>query len=99
MAKKRKVRHWDEPQFHGDHPRPVTRRDFVAQGFISGSAVALGGEVRAAWAQRGQDDLLRALEHLGSRPQELSLRAGRRDDGKAEEVAVESDRLFHIVYP
>ena len=45
MAKKRKQRHYDDPLRHADHGRPVTRRDFVAQGFISGSAFALGGGV------------------------------------------------------
>lgn len=45
MSKKRIRRNWDTPQRHADHPRPVTRRQFVAQGFISGSAMALGGGV------------------------------------------------------
>ncbi len=38
MSKKRNARHWDAPQLHGDHPRPVTRRQFVAQGLMAGSA-------------------------------------------------------------
>ncbi len=45
MAKRRNARHWDAPQLHGDHPRPVTRRQFVAQGFMSGAAYTLGGGV------------------------------------------------------
>ena len=45
MAKKRNARHWDEPQFHTDHPRPVTRRQFVAQGFMSGAAYATGAGI------------------------------------------------------
>ena len=45
MAKKRNARHWDAPQLHGDHPRPVTRRQFVAQGFMSGAAYATAGGV------------------------------------------------------
>jgi len=45
MAKKRNARHWDEPQYHADHPRPVTRRQFVAQGFKSGAAYATAGGV------------------------------------------------------
>ena len=44
MVKKRK-RHYDEPLRHPDHPRPVTRRDFLSQGFLSGSAIATGGGV------------------------------------------------------
>jgi hypothetical protein len=42
MAKKRK-RNYDDPICHPDHARPVTRRDFLSQGFISGSALAMGG--------------------------------------------------------
>jgi len=43
MSKQRNKRHWDAPQLHGDHPRPVTRRQFVAQGFMSGAAYTIGG--------------------------------------------------------
>ena len=42
MTKRRNARHWDAPQLHGDHPRPVTRRQFVAQGFMSGAAYTIG---------------------------------------------------------
>ena len=45
MTKKRNNRHWDAPQRHADHPRPVTRRQFVAQGFMAGSAYTLGGGI------------------------------------------------------
>lgn len=45
MTRKRNARHWDAPQRHGDHPRPVTRRQFVAQGFKTGAAYTLGGGV------------------------------------------------------
>jgi hypothetical protein len=44
MATKRK-RQYDDPLCHPDHPRPVTRRDFLSQGFLSGSAIATGGGV------------------------------------------------------
>ena len=43
MAKRK--RNYDDPLCHPDHERPVTRRDFLSQGFISGSAFALGGGV------------------------------------------------------
>lgn len=42
MTMKRK-RNYDDPICHPDHARPVTRRDFLSQGFISGSAMAMGG--------------------------------------------------------
>jgi hypothetical protein len=50
MAKKRNIRNVDAPQLHGDHPRPVTRRDFVSQGFLGGSAFALGGGVMSLFS-------------------------------------------------
>ena len=50
MAKRRNARHWDAPQLHGDHPRPVTRRQFVAQGFMSGTAYTLGGGVMSLFS-------------------------------------------------
>src|ERR1700730_6233759 len=31
-----------EPLRHENHPRPVTRRDFVAAGFLSGPAMVIG---------------------------------------------------------
>ena len=33
----------DAPLLHQDHSRPVTRRDFLRQGFITGTGVTLGG--------------------------------------------------------
>lgn len=50
MASKRNRRPNDAPQRHGDHPRPVTRRQFVAQGFLGGSAFALGGGVMSLFS-------------------------------------------------
>ena len=50
MAKRRNARHWDAPQYHGDHPRPVTRRQFVAQGFMSGAAYTAGAGVLSMFA-------------------------------------------------
>ncbi len=32
----------DEPLRHTDHPRPRTRREFVAQGFLTGAATVIG---------------------------------------------------------
>ena len=43
MAKKRRPLSPDEPLRHPDHPRPISRREFVRQGFIGGSAVVTGG--------------------------------------------------------
>ena len=50
MARKRNHRRIDAPQRHGDHPRPMSRREFVAQGFLTGSAFVLGGGVMSLFA-------------------------------------------------
>lgn len=47
---KRKHLHPDAPLFHADHPRPVTRRDFLRQGLITGSGVVLGGSLLSLFA-------------------------------------------------
>ncbi len=69
MAKRRHSLHPDAPLYHTDHPRPVTRRDFLRQGFISGSGVVAGGALlsllgnpRLAQADLSGDLLARALD-------------------------------------
>jgi hypothetical protein len=41
MRKKPKARAPNDPLRHPDHPRPTTRRQFIAQGFMSGGAAVL----------------------------------------------------------
>ncbi len=42
MAKKKnRTLHPDEPLLHADHPRPVTRREFISQGFLAGTGAVL----------------------------------------------------------
>ena len=42
MAKKKnRTLHPDEPLLHPDHPRPVTRREFIQQGFITGGSAVV----------------------------------------------------------
>ena len=80
MARKRNHRRIDAPQRHGDHPRPMSRREFVAQGFLTGSAFVLGGGVmslfanpRAAFAELSGD-----LQPLLSNPCNIAtMGAGR----------------------
>jgi len=43
MAKRKQPLHPDAPLRHRDHARPVTRRDFLAQGFLSGMGMTVGG--------------------------------------------------------
>jgi hypothetical protein len=38
----------DEPLKHGSHKRPVTRRDFLAQGFLTGSATVIAPSILGA---------------------------------------------------
>jgi hypothetical protein len=59
---KHKRRHPDAPLRHENHPRPLTRRELIAQGFMAGSATVLSGGVlalfsdpRAAYAALAQD--------------------------------------------
>jgi len=42
MANDKKTLHPDAPLYHQDHPRPVSRRDFLRQGFISGAGLVAG---------------------------------------------------------
>lgn len=50
MAKKRRHFEPDEPLRHPDHKRPVTRRDFIAQGFAGGGALVLGPTIFGLFA-------------------------------------------------
>ena len=54
MGKRRLARDWDSPQYHADHPRPVTRRQFVSQGFMGGTAFTLGGGFLSMFANPRQ---------------------------------------------
>lgn len=40
----------DAPLLHQDHSRPVTRRDFLRQGFITGTGITLGGSLFSLFA-------------------------------------------------
>jgi hypothetical protein len=42
--------HPDAPLYQPDHPRPVTRRQFVAQGFVSGAATVLAPSIFGLFA-------------------------------------------------
>jgi hypothetical protein len=58
----RRNRNYFEPQRHPEHPRPITRRQLISQGFMAGTATVLGGGVlslfanpRAAYAALSSD--------------------------------------------
>jgi hypothetical protein len=50
MSKKSKALGLHEPLRHQDHPRPRTRREFLAQSFITGSATVVGPSLLAMLA-------------------------------------------------
>jgi hypothetical protein len=59
---KRKLRNPDAPQRHDNHRRPMTRRELIGQGFLTGSAAVLStglfslfANPRAAFAQLATD--------------------------------------------
>jgi len=64
MSKRRNARHWDAPQLHADHPRPVTRRQFVAQGFMSGAAYTVGAGTLSLLSANAMGDLSDDVEFM-----------------------------------
>ncbi|MEW9796532.1 hypothetical protein [Alteromonas sp. CYL-A6] len=44
----------DAPLYHLDHSRPMSRREFIAQGFCTGAAVVTGGSVLSLFANPKQ---------------------------------------------
>jgi len=50
MARNHKTRNYFEPQRHPDHPRPVTRRQLISQGFRAGGAAVVGAGVFSLFA-------------------------------------------------
>lgn len=51
MGKKRKHLHPNDPLLHPDHPRPVSRRDFIRQGFMAGGGLTMGGGILSLFAK------------------------------------------------
>ena len=50
MTKRNQPLHPDAPLLYPDHPLPVSRRDFLRQGLISGMGLTLGGSVLSLFA-------------------------------------------------
>ncbi|HFB66030.1 MAG TPA: general secretion pathway protein GspF [Aeromonadales bacterium] len=50
MSKNKKTIGIDEPLRHADHKRPVTRREFIAQGFMTGAATVTAGSIFSLFA-------------------------------------------------
>ena len=78
MTRKTRSRSYFEPQRHANHPRPVTRRQLIAQGFRAGSAVVIGGGVLSLFANpRAAYALAQDLETLKKQCGIASVGAGK----------------------
>lgn len=44
----------DAPLYHADHARPMTRREFISQGFTAGAGTVLAGSVFSLFANPGK---------------------------------------------
>lgn len=65
MAKKKnRTLHPDEPLLHADHPRPVTRREFIQQGFISGAGAVIAPSMLSMLASSPAQALSLDMEDL-----------------------------------
>ncbi|MES2823221.1 MAG: hypothetical protein V4732_06455 [Pseudomonadota bacterium] len=62
MAKYKAPLHLDAPLLHNDHPRPVTRRELISQGFMAGAATLVGGPLLGMFAPSAQAILTEMLE-------------------------------------
>ena len=54
MARKKKHLNPDEPLKHTDHARPVTRRQFIQQGFMTGAAAVTGPSLFGLFTNPGE---------------------------------------------
>lgn len=71
----------DEPLKHGSHKRPVTRRDFLAQGFLTGSATVvapaiLGALLGSRKAQAQTVPLSPDIDYLATDPRVCNIQQG-----------------------
>jgi hypothetical protein len=44
-----------QPYYHNDHPRPRTRREFLAQGFLAGTATVMSPSLFGLLGRSGGD--------------------------------------------
>ena len=68
MSMKRNKGNWDLPLLHPDHPRPVSRRQFLSQGFMTGAAYTVGGIAPLLAARNARGDLSPDLDLLRTVP-------------------------------
>ena len=75
MTMKRDKGNWDLPLLHPDHPRPVTRRQLLSQGFMTGAAYTVGGIAPLLSAGNAFGDLSGDLDALRD-PSECNITDG-----------------------
>jgi len=75
MTMKRDKGNWDLPLLHPDHPRPVTRRQLLSQGFMTGAAYTVGGIAPLLSAGNAFGDLSGDLDALRD-PAECNITDG-----------------------
>ncbi|SFD47656.1 general secretion pathway protein GspF [Pseudoalteromonas denitrificans] len=51
MTNRNKKLSADDPLYHNDHKKPVTRRDFIAQGFVAGVGTVFSGSILSLFAK------------------------------------------------
>jgi hypothetical protein len=68
----------DEPLKHGSHKRPVTRRDFLAQGFITGAATVVAPAILGALLnpRTARADLSPDMRALADDPNICNIQTG-----------------------
>jgi hypothetical protein len=68
----------DEPLKHGSHKRPVTRRDFLAQGFLTGSATVVAPAILGALLnpRQARADLQPDIRFLADSPTICNIQQG-----------------------
>ena len=74
---KRNKSNWDMPLLHADHPRPVTRRQLLSQGFMTGAAFTVGGIAPLLNPRTANAELAQDLRDLRADPCEISNGAGK----------------------
>ncbi|MBA1148107.1 general secretion pathway protein GspF [Ectothiorhodospiraceae bacterium WFHF3C12] len=78
MTKRRKSLGLDEPMRHPDHRRPMTRREFIAQGFLSGAAVVTAPTLFGLLAHTGRANALSAdMADMKTTPCGITAGAGK----------------------
>lgn len=66
MAKRHRPLTPNEPLRHPDHARPVTRRDFIRQGFLAGGGVVMGGALWGLFPRVAQALLSTDIQNMAT---------------------------------